>query len=170
MQKQIAFNLQLLAPKVGNQAKNIFARPLLKLLSFMFKSSMRGQTIFFLFGLQFSMLKVGARAKTFASTPLGTPENGALGAPKHGIWEHKERPKQTKLHSSFLEFLSMKFKSSKRSQLKIFLLTLLVEQKKLHLAFNFWCQKLEAKHNFLLRLPMFCKTREILASASNVWC
>jgi hypothetical protein len=41
---------------------------------------------------------------------------------------------------------------------------------KLRLAFNFWCQKLEAKCIFLPRLPMFCKMREILASASNVRC
>jgi hypothetical protein len=40
--KKITFDLQLLAPKVRGQEKNIFVQPLLKLLSFMLKSSMRG--------------------------------------------------------------------------------------------------------------------------------
>jgi len=91
---KFAFDLQLLAPKVGGQAKNIFAWPLLKLLSFMLESSMRGQTNVFLLGLQFSMSKVGARAKIFASTPPRPLGNGTLEAPKHGVWEHEERPRQ----------------------------------------------------------------------------
>ncbi len=43
------------------------------------------------------MPKVGAWAKTIASTPPGTPENWTLGAPKHGAWEHEERPRQKKI-------------------------------------------------------------------------
>jgi hypothetical protein len=60
----------------------------------------------------------------FASTPLGTLENGAFRAPKHGAREHEERPRQKKLHSAALELLSMKLESFKRGQLKIILLTL----------------------------------------------
>ncbi len=55
---------------------------------------MRGQTKKVLFSLQFSMLKVRARAKTFTSTPPRTPKSGAIGAPKHGAREHEERMRQ----------------------------------------------------------------------------
>jgi hypothetical protein len=52
--------------------------------------------------------------------------------------------------------------------IEIFFAHLIGGAKKLHLAFNFWCQKLEAKHIFLFGLPMFCKTKEIFALASDV--
>jgi hypothetical protein len=50
------------------------------------------------------MPKVGVRAKTFTSTPLETPKNGALGAPKikkftfglFGAFEHEAQEIQDK--------------------------------------------------------------------------
>jgi len=61
--KKITFDLQLLTPKVRGQEKNIFVQPLLKLLSFMLKSSLRGWTNFFCLASNFQCQKLELEQK-----------------------------------------------------------------------------------------------------------